>query len=82
MYWNYRLVKVRLNGFFKIGIYEVYYDQNDKPFSRTTNPISIDAFLEDKSQQETVDCLREEFNQILKAFNKPVLNDEVVFNIT
>ena len=35
MTWNYRLVKVDRDGEPEIGLYEVYYDENGTPVSRT-----------------------------------------------
>lgn len=62
-YWNYRLFNNK-DGHF--GIVECYYDEHDKPRFRTD---SVQPF------GETLDELKQDFEWMSKAFDKPVLTD-------
>jgi hypothetical protein len=68
MTWNYRVVRVDYEDESQYGIYEVYYDENEKPISRTENPIGCIG----------VDMIElyESFQYMSIAFTKPVLTEE------
>ena len=63
MYWNYRVINTG-DGF---ELHEVYYDENDKPMSRTADYILYG---------ETVDEIRNALLMMLRDIEKPVLDDK------
>lgn len=67
--WNYRLVKVGPDesGDWEVGIYEVYYDDDGHPHSRTLEPaefVGADA-----------DEVRKALKRAIKATSQAVLDD-------
>lgn len=54
MHWNYRIVKTETKDGPDWGIYEVYYDENDKPIMRTVDPI---AFTSDEGPEGVIDAI-------------------------
>lgn len=74
MTWNHRVVKVAEGPEGKeeitYGIYEVYYDDEDKPISRTVDPAT---FVED-TEKELISSL----SWAVMATQKPVLTDEEI----
>ena len=79
--WNYRLVKTKDKDHYKIGIHEVYYDKDNKPFACSIEPESLCLFLEldASTEEEIVSELKDNLDYILKAFNKPILNIDTDF---
>jgi hypothetical protein len=64
-YWNYRLIRQNENS---VEIYEVHYDENDKPVAYAeTGPI----------WGETVDEVSKVIDMMREAINKPVLESEI-----
>jgi hypothetical protein len=47
--WNYRIVQTETDDGLMWGVYEVYYDEDDRPISRTEDPI---AFTSDESAED------------------------------
>lgn len=74
-HWNYRVLKQVYAGdqgneeYF--GIHEVYYDDNDKPHSCSTDAM--------RPFGETVEELQRDLELMQKAFEKPVL-DYILFS--
>ena len=67
MFWNYRVVKTA-GGY---GVFEVYYDDDGKPISRTEDPI-LDFLLEEP------EGIREELKTITAACDAPTLLDSEI----
>lgn len=61
--WDYRVIHTTAG----YGIYEVYYDAEDRPKARTNHPTCIFG--------ETIEYLKEAFEGHLLALEKPVLED-------
>ena len=59
-HWNYRIICN--NNQYYIG--EVYYDENNKPFAITTDPVKLYEF--------SLNDLLEDFDNVKKAFELPV----------
>lgn len=66
MYWNYRVIKTKLNNAEMYKIVEVYYDSNNKikGWADCTDTILMNDELDD---------LRYAATHIMDAFSKPVL---------
>ncbi len=76
MTWNHRVVRIRDSvGGPLLGIYEVYYD-DDKPNSRTTDPVGLIA---DGDESEAMTELRETLERMLRCLDQPILDDEEYF---
>jgi len=70
-HWNHRIVKRKEKGLdgkdeWFYGIHEVYYDENDKPYMLTKEPIDITG--------ETEEDLKLGYKQMERAFDLPVLD--------
>ena len=63
MTWNYRVVKTDL-GF---TVFEVFYDEEGRPISRTENP-TLDFYC------ESAEAVLEELEVIKAAWREPVLD--------
>lgn len=68
MTWNYRIVAIDVQGETEYGVYEVYYDDEDKPQYRTLNPT---VFVGD-NKEEVLDSL---IKAMLDIERYPVLTD-------
>lgn len=70
-YWDCRLVRKFYEDSDEehIAVYEVYYDENDNPISRTENPIHVDG--------SSLKDVKKYFKTIKKAMKKPVLDDSI-----
>ena len=72
MTWNYRVVKGKCQGSISgelFRIKEAYYSKNKKkPTSLTVEAVY--------AQGETLEELKEDFDHMLEAFDKPVLKDK------
>ena len=68
MMWNYRLVEVKVGGGTYIGICEVYYENGNKILYRTENFVKLSG--------ECLEDVKEDYNLIAEAFNKPILTDK------
>lgn len=81
-HWNHRVVKYLKDGKYPCyGVCEVYYDEENKPFSRT-DPIDIASFPNPNlgiSDKEALKELKETTKLILQAFDAPILNWEDEF---
>ena len=64
--WNYRVIKRSLSGEVAYGIYEVYYDDTDKPSACTESPV--------EPYGETVEELMLVLDMMRSAAEKPTLN--------
>lgn len=76
MTWNYRLVRLDEgeeadSGNYEVGVYEVFYDSDDKPVARTVEPASFVGMDRD----EVLQALNHAFHDILKY---PVLDDSEI----
>jgi hypothetical protein len=70
MTWNYRVVRNKVpHGDSSLGIYEVYYNGEGKPYSYTQHAVTIDEWA-------TVEEIRWTLARMLEATDKPVLSDE------
>ena len=72
MTWNYRVVKEECQGSTTgelLRIKEAYYDEDKK----NPSSLTVEAVY---AQGETLEELKEDFNLMLKAFDKPVIKDE------
>jgi hypothetical protein len=65
MTWNYRVVRTTDGEEESFAIYEVYYDDEDRPEARTEQPASPAG--------ETL----EELQAYLRALSEPVLDDAI-----
>ena len=68
MTWNYRIVAIDYDEEVEYGIYEVYYDDDGKPVSRTLNPVPCVGSAEEE--------LHNSFEYMKEAFGKPILTDK------
>jgi hypothetical protein len=68
MTWNYRVVRLDYEDDSEYGIYEVYYDDDGKPISRTENPVGCVGV----DMQELYDS----FQYMSIAFSKPTLTEK------
>ena len=68
MKWNYRLVVVLKGDRLETGICEVYYENGNQLLYRTENFVKLSG--------ECLEDVREDYNLIAEAFNKPVLTDK------
>lgn len=64
--WNYRVIKRSISGEVAYGIYEVYYDDTDKPSACTESPV--------EPYGETVEELILVLDMMKSAAEKPTLN--------
>ena len=65
--WNHRVVKRKYdNGEIWYGIYEVFYDEKNKPNGVTKEPESITG--------ENMEDLKEYYKMMKNAFNYPILD--------
>ena len=63
--WNYRLVRLE-DGW--VGLYEVYYDGNDRPHMRTDDPTTLGGENEAEAQADLL--------YAIAALGKPILEDK------
>jgi hypothetical protein len=74
-HWNYRVVRKLLPGdpkAFSYGIHEAYYNE-DKVIAITEEPQTPHS---DTYDPDPIQDLRVQLKQMLKAFDKPVINFE------
>ena len=69
MTWNYRVVCTTDGEEESFAIYEVYYDDEDRPEARTEQPASPAG--------ETLEELQEDLQAYLRALSEPVLDDAI-----
>ena len=67
MTWNYRRIALDDGS---IGIYEVYYDKQDKPELRTTDPVSLYSFDGPEDLEQDLNYIR------LSALGQPILTEK------
>lgn len=72
MPWNYRLVEVKTPHGVEVGVYEVYYDSNMNPTSRTENPCTLSG--------DTLDDVLGDWSMMEGAFKSDVLSDDLFSN--
>lgn len=66
--WNHRIVAVERNGEIEYGMYEVYYDENGTPISRTEEPATFVG-----------DTWEEVADSVARAYiGRPVLSDDEI----
>ena len=65
MTWNYRVVRLDYEDEYEYGVYEVYYDNDGNPASRTENPVGCTGV--------DIRELHESFQYMSIAFSKPTL---------
>ena len=74
MSWNYRVIRSEnSDGAVWLGICEVYYDEDGTPSSRTDIP----KVVSDDAEPSALDQMRSTLKMMLKALDKPVLDDFV-----
>jgi hypothetical protein len=69
LFWDYRIIKKVVDGEETYGIYEVFYDENDKPFICTEKPCS--PYGDSPAE------LAEDMKWMQEAFDMPILNYEI-----
>lgn len=65
MTWNHRIVKFKSEHGEYLGICEVYYDEDDKPFAHDKEP---------SVQGETVEEIKQQLEWMLESVKKPILD--------
>ena len=68
MTWNLRIVKSESAGGDFYGIYEVYYDKNNKPEMRTESPTDVGG--------DSLEDLLEYQEMLCEAWDAPILTDD------
>lgn len=63
--WDYRVVRYE-NGMY--GLHEVGYDEDGNIEDRTAEPVQQTEFT-------SVECLKDDINAMLEAFDKPIIDD-------
>ena len=76
MKWNYRLVEVETPEGTYVGLFEVYYDDDDIPTMRTTDP----TYFVDDGEDAKEDIIKSLKRAVENASKYPVLIDKEVFN--
>ncbi len=77
MTFNHRVVRRKNSkGHPWLAIYEVYYDDNDKPDNRTLDPVGV---ITEHDAPKGIKEMRETLERMLKCLDQPILDDEKHF---
>jgi hypothetical protein len=70
-HWNYRILAKKVGVEVEFALYEVHYDENNKPVAYTENSVSAVGF---KSEGDPVESIKWQLDAMKIASEKPVLD--------